>query len=122
MYTYFSNSPSADVTDATAVTVTADVSMLDSGAEKDSVMLTAGTGTHTISEGNTNANGEYTITVTATDAAGNTGMGTVMVMLDNTRSYTSMIPDGVSLFSVPLIRYERHATPVSDSGVVAWVS
>ena len=94
---------SATVTDATDVTVTADVSMLDSGAEADSVTLTDGSGTHTISDANTNDNGEYTITVTATDAAGNSGSGTTTVMLDNTRSFTSMIPDGVSLFHVPLV-------------------
>ena len=64
--------------------------------------MTDGTGTHTITEANTNDNGEYTITVTATDAAGNSGEGTVSVMLDNTRSFTSMIPDAVSLFHVPL--------------------
>ena len=40
--------------------------------------------------------------MTATDAAGNVGTGTTTVMLDNTRSFTSMIPDGVSLFHVPL--------------------
>ena len=86
------------------VTVTADVSMLDSEAEADSVMLTDGIGTHTISADGVNAaeNGEYTITVTATDAAGNVGTGTTTVMLDNTRSFTSMIPDSISLFHVPL--------------------
>ena len=92
---------SATVTDTTDVTVTADVSALDSGATG-SVTLTDGTGTHMITEKNTNDNGEYTITVTATDAAGNTGTGEVAVMLDNTRSFTSMIPDAVSLFHVPL--------------------
>ena len=93
---------SATVTDTSAVTVTADVSKVDSEAAADSVTLTAGTGTHTISEANINVNDEYTITVTATDAAGNTGSETVAVMLNNTRSFTSMIPNGVSLFSVPL--------------------
>ena len=94
----------ATVTDTSDVTVTADVSMLDSEAGADSVMLTDGTGTHPISADGVNAaeNGEYTITVTATDAAGNVGTGTTTVMLDNTRSFTSMIPDGVSLFHVPL--------------------
>ena len=55
-----------------------------------------------ISDANTAENGEYTITVTATDAAGNAGTATVSVMLDNTRSFTSMIPDGVSLFPRPV--------------------
>ena len=93
---------SATVKDATAVTVTADVSALDSTAEEDSVMFTDGSGTHTLGDLNTNDNGAYNITVTATDAAGNMGTGTVSVMLDNTRSFTSMIPDSVSLFHVPL--------------------
>ena len=92
----------ATVTDTSDVTVTADVSMVDATAEADSVTLTDGSGSHMISDANTTANGEYTITVTATDAAGNVGTATVSVMLDNTRSFTSMIPDGVSLFHVPL--------------------
>ena len=92
----------ATVTDATDVTVTADVSMLDSEAEADSVMLTDGTGMHTIDMNNSNLNDEYTITVMATDAAGNVGVGMVTVMLDNTRSFTSMIPSGLSMFHVPL--------------------
>ena len=86
--------------DDTDVSVMADVSMVDS--EGGSVTLTDGSGTHEISMANTNANGEYIITVTAMDAADNTGSGTTTVMLDNTRSFTSMIPDGVSLFHVPL--------------------
>ena len=92
----------ATVTDATDVTVTADVSMVDSMAEADSVMLIDGTGSHMIDMNNTNGNDEYTITVTATDAAGNVGTGTTTVMLDNTRSFTSMIPSGLSMFHVPL--------------------
>ena len=36
------------------------------------------------------------------DAAGNSGMGTASVMLDNMLSFTSMIPAGTSLFHVPL--------------------
>ena len=93
----------ATVTDTSDVTVTADVSMLDSEAEADSVMLTDGTGMHTIDMNNSNLNDEYTITVTATDAAGNVGVGMVTVMLDNTRSFTSMIPSGLSMFHVPLM-------------------
>ena len=93
---------SATVTDATDVTVTADVSALDSEAEADSVTLTDGTGTHVVDLNNSNANGAYDITVTATDAAGNVGTATVSVMLDNTISFTSMIPTGANLFHVPL--------------------
>ena len=93
---------SATVTDATDVTVTADVSALDSEAEADSVTLTDGTGTHVVDLNNSNGNGAYDITVTATDAAGNVGTATVSVMLDNTISFTSMIPTGANLFHVPL--------------------
>ena len=57
---------------------------------------------HPISDDNAAVNGAKTITVTATDAAGNSGMGTASVMLDNKLSYTSMIPAGTSLFHVPL--------------------
>ena len=100
----------ATVTDATDVTVTADVSTLDSGAEADSVMLTDadadGTyeGMHTISTGNTKANGDYAIAVKATDAAGNMNDAvTVSVTLENSLSYTSTLPVGLSLFHVPLV-------------------
>ena len=100
---------SATVTDATAAMVMADVSMLDSEAAADSVTLspdatdnTKYTGMHTISAANTKANGDYTITVTATDAAGNTGEGTVSVKLDNTLTFKSMIASGANLFHVPL--------------------
>ena len=92
----------ATVSDTSDATVTADVSMLDSEAEADSVTLTDGSGMHTIDMNNSNGNGEYTITVTATDAASNVGTGTTTVMLDNTRSFTSMIPSGLSMFHVPL--------------------
>ena len=87
--------------------VTANVSMLDTAATE-SVTLTDddGDGTyvgmHDISADNTAANGEYTITVTAMDNAGNSGMGSATVMLENAVSFTSMIPSGVSLFHVPL--------------------
>ena len=47
-------------------------------------------------------NGAKTITVTATDAAGNSGTGTASVELANTLSFTSTIPAGTSLFHVPL--------------------
>ena len=46
--------------------------------------------------------GAKTITVTAMDAADNSGMGTATVELANMLSYTSMIPVGQSLFHVPL--------------------
>ena len=100
---------SATVTESGSglASVTADVSMLDTAATA-SVTLTDddsdGTylGMHDISADNTAANGEYTITVTAMDNAGNSGAGTATVMLENAVSFTSMIPDGVSLFHVPL--------------------
>ena len=97
---------SATVTDAgTVSSVTADVSALDSTQ----TMLTlamAADGSYSapleISDDNAALNGAKTITVTAMDAAGNSGMGTASVMLDNMLSFTSMIPAGTSLFHVPL--------------------
>ena len=85
--------------------VMADVSMLDS--TQGMVTLSMGTdGSYsaaiTISEDNAAMNGEQTITVTAMDAAGNSGMGSTTAELMNTLSFTSMIPAGISLFHVPL--------------------
>ncbi len=100
---------SATVTDAGAIaSVMADVSMLDS--TQTTVALTmaddASDGAYsaevTISADNEAMNGMQTITVTAIDAAGNSGMASAMVMLQNSLEYTSMIPAGVSLFHVPL--------------------
>ncbi len=99
----------ATVTDAGAIaSVMADVSMLDS--TQTTVALTmaddASDGAYsaevTISADNEAMNGMQTITVTAMDAAGNSGMASAMVMLQNSLEYTSMIPSGVSLFHVPL--------------------
>ena len=97
---------SATVTDASAISsVMADVSMLDS-TQTDPVALTMGddgySASITISADNENANGSKTVTVTAMDAAGNSGMGEATVELKNTLSYTSMIPAGISLYHVPL--------------------
>ncbi|MYE89433.1 T9SS type A sorting domain-containing protein [Candidatus Poribacteria bacterium] len=98
---------SATVTDASAISsVMADVSMLDS-TQTDAVALAMGddgsySASVTISDENEHANGSKTITVTAMDAAGNSGMGTASVELKNTLSYTSMIPAGISLYHVPL--------------------
>ena len=99
---------SATVSDGTGSgidTVTADVSMLDTGA--DPVTLTDdgdGTyiGSHDISVDNAERNGDKTITVTAMDAAGNSGDDTATVELRNAASFTSMIPSGLSMFHVPL--------------------
>ena len=58
---------------------------------------------HTISTENEADNGTYTITVTAMDAAGNSSVpATAMVTLQNTISFTSMLPASVSLFHMPL--------------------
>ena len=90
-----------------ATSVTANVSMLDDQATA-SVELTDAdadgtyTGTHDISAENGADNGMHTITVTATDAAGNSGDGSAAVELRNDLSFTSMIPSGISLFHVPL--------------------
>ncbi len=98
---------SATVSDASSITsVMADVSMLDT-TQTDAVSLTMGAdGSYSasvvVSEDNTAINGAKTITVTAIDAAGNSGSGTAMVTLDNMLSYTSTIPAGTSLFHVPL--------------------
>ena len=85
--------------------VMADVSMLDS-TQTDMVALTMADGAYSaevmISEDNLAMNGEQTITVTAMDAAGNSGMGSTTAELMNTLSFTSMIPAGISLFHVPL--------------------
>ncbi len=96
---------SATVTDAGAIaSVMADVSMLDS--TQTTVALTMADDTYsaevTISADNEAMNGMQTITVTAMDAAGNSGMASATVMLQNSLEYTSMIPAGVSLFHVPL--------------------
>ena len=90
-----------------ASTVTADVSMLDT-TQTEMVTLTDddGDGTYTysftISEENEADNGSREVTVTATDAAGNSGTAAGSVDLINTLDYTSMIPQGISLFHVPL--------------------
>ena len=55
------------------------------------------------SEGNEADNGAKAVTVTATDMAGKSAMSEpVMVTLQNSISFTSMIPAGISLFHVPL--------------------
>ena len=98
---------SATVEDASAISsVSVDVSMLDS-TQTDPVALAMGddgaySASVTISDDNSHANGPKTVTVTAMDAAGNSGMGTASVDLNNTLSYTSMIPAGLSLYHVPL--------------------
>ena len=90
-----------------ASTVSADVSMLDT-MQTEMVMLTDDdgdgtyTGSFTISEENGADNGSREVTVTATDAAGNSGAAAGSVDLINTLDYTSMIPQGISLFHVPL--------------------
>ena len=98
---------SAMVTEAgTVSSVTADVSALDSTQAAMVALAMAADGSYsasvTISDDNAAVNGAKTVTVTATDAAGNSGMGTASVMLDNKLSFTSMIPAGTSLFHVPL--------------------
>ena len=86
--------------------VMADVSMLDS--TQGMVTLSMGTdGSYskaiTISEDNTASNGEKSITVTAMDAAGNSSDPvTVMVTLQNSISFTSMVTANLSLFHMPL--------------------
>ena len=88
-----------------ATSVTADVSALDT-TQTAPIPLTLSNNTYsgsfTISDNNQAAGGMKTITVTATDAAGNSGVGFGTVMLTSLLQYTSMIPAGTSLFHVPL--------------------
>ena len=97
---------SATVSGATSVM--ANVSMLDTGATASVMLMDADadgtyTGMHTISADNTAANGDHAITVTAMDAAGNSSSdATAMVTLQNSISFTSTLPQGISLFHVPL--------------------
>ena len=87
--------------------VMADVSMLDT--TQGMVALAMGDdGSYsaevTISEDNEAANGTHTITVMATDNAGNESeMATAEVTLQNTLFYTSTLPAGISLYHVPLM-------------------
>jgi len=88
-----------------ATSVTADVSALDT-TQTAPIPLTLSNNTYsgsfTISDNNQATDGMQTITVTATDAAGNRGAGFATVMLTSLLQYTSMIPAGTSLFHVPL--------------------
>ena len=91
-----------------ASTVMADVSDLDT-MQTEMVALTDDdgdgtyTGSHMISEDNEADNGSRTVSVTATDAAGNSSeAATGTVELINTIDYTSMIPADISMFHVPL--------------------
>ena len=93
---------------AGATSVMANVSTLDTTATA-SVSLTDAdadgtyTGMHSISINNEARNGEQSITITATDAAGNSSSdSTATVTLQNSLSFTSTLPAGISLFSVPL--------------------
>ena len=94
-----------DGTGSGIASVMADVSTLDSTQTNVALMMGAA-GSYSaavaISDDNEAVNGSKTITVTATDAAGNSAMAVAMVTLDNKKSFTSTIPTGVSLFHVPL--------------------
>ena len=95
--------------------VMADVSMLDD--TQSMVALTMGAdGSYsaeiTISEDNGAANGAHDVTVTAMDMAGNSMSAMVSVTLQNTISFTSTLPQGISLFSVPLM--EEGLSTVGD--------
>ena len=95
--------------------VMANVSMLDT--TQGDVALTAGTnGSYsaeiTISEDNEAANGAQDVVVTAMDMAGNSMSATVSVTLQNTISFTSTLPQGLSAFHVPLM--EEGLNTISD--------
>ncbi len=90
-----------------ATSVTANVSLLDTAATASVALADADadgtyTGTHTISADNAAANGEQLITVTAIDAAGNSSDAVATITLQNSISFTSTLPQGISLFHVPL--------------------
>ena len=86
--------------------VMANVSMLDTTQTEPVALMMGDDGysaTITISEDNAADNGTHTITVTATDMAGNESeMASAEVALQNSISFTSMIPTGANLFHVPL--------------------
>ena len=87
--------------------VSANVSMLDTMQTAMVDLMDADgdgmySGSFTISEENEADNGSKEVTVTAMDAAGNSGEGIGSVDLVNPLDYTSMIPQGISLFHVPL--------------------
>ncbi len=94
----------ATVSEATT-SVTADVSALDT-TQTAPIPLTLSNNTYsesfTISDNNQADSDPQTITVTATDTAGNSGVGFATVMLTSILQYTSIIPAGTSLFHVPL--------------------
>ena len=97
----------ATVSDADSgiASVTADVSMLDSTQGMVELMMGDG-GAYsvpvTISDVNEADNGTHAVTITATDNADNKATAEVMVTLQNSISFTSMIPTGANLFHVPL--------------------
>ena len=99
----------ADVIEAAIERVSADIAELYDKQPRTEVMSLSDedgdgtyTGSHTIRENNEAANGTKTVTVTATDKAGNSGSGVGTVDLINTIDYTSTIPQGISLFHVPI--------------------
>ena len=90
-----------------AASVSAAVSMLDTMRTTVVDLMDAdGDGTYsgsfTISEENEAESGSKEVTVTAMDAAGNSGRAAGTVDLVSTLEYTSVIPPGISLFHVPL--------------------
>ena len=91
-----------------ATSVTADVSMLDS-TQTDVALMMGADGSYSVdvaisdAPANEAVNGSKTITVTAMDAAGNSSdPATVMVTLQNSISFTSMVTANLSLFHMPL--------------------
>ena len=91
-----------------ATSVTADVSMLDS-TQTDVALMMGADGSYSVdvaisdAPANEAVNGSKTITVTAMDAAGNSSdPATVMVTLQNSISFTSMVTASLSLFHMPL--------------------
>ena len=91
-------------------TVMADVSALDT--TKGMVDVSSGSADVMISMDNEAANGAHDVVVTATDMAGNSMFATVAITLQNTISFTSTLPQGLSAFHVPLM--EEGLDTISD--------
>jgi len=97
-------------------TVTADFSVIDSECTAPVTATGTYTITYTIDEDNTKADGEYTITVTAEDVAGNTATDTVPVNLDNTGPSITDLEADPSLIQPETETDITFTATVSDSG------
>jgi len=113
---FFKNGDTITLTislDTTGYTVTADFSAIDSECTLEEEAIGAYTITYEISEENTMVDGEYTITVTAEDEAGNTATYDFTTNLDNTEpSVTKAVAD-------PSVIQPEEATTVTFTASVS---